>query len=101
MANNIQVQPEGVVDGIGTIDESRVGEVKRLPGVLDAFGVLVMSLDPEGIGGFTPGNMVLGIPPEKQMRNAKLSAGRYLLPSDSYMIVVGNNIARRYKMFLY
>lgn len=98
MANNIQVQPEGVVDGIGIIDESKVGQVKRLPGISDAFGVLVTSLDPEGIGGFTPGNMVLGIPPEKQMKSAKLSDGRYLSPSDSYNIVVGNNIARRYNL---
>ena len=98
MANNIQVQPEGVADGIGIINESIVGQVKRLPGVSDAFGVLVTQLDPQGAGGFTPGNMVLGIPPEKQMRSAKLSAGRYLSPSDSYNVVIGNNIARRYNL---
>jgi len=47
MADNIRIEPDGTFGGIGTLDESTVSQVKRVPGVSDAFGVLVTVLDPK------------------------------------------------------
>jgi len=95
MADDIQVQP----DGVGTLDESKISQVKRVPGVKDAHGVLVASLDPEGGGGgLMGGDMVIGVPPEKQLKDLKLTSGRYLVPGDSYKAVVGSSIARKFNL---
>lgn len=99
LANNIQVEPDGTFGGIGTLDESKIRQVKRVPGVKDAFGVLVTALDPEGGGGgFGGGDMVFGVLPEKQMKDAKLTSGRYLIPGDGYKVVVGSSIARKFNL---
>ncbi len=99
LANNIQVEPDGTFGGIGTLDESNIRQVKRVPGVSDANGVLVTSLDPEsGGGGLTGGDMVFGVLPEKQMKDASLTSGRYLVPGDGYKAVVGSGIARKYNL---
>ena len=99
MANNIRVDPDGTFGGIGTLDESKVSQVKRVPGVSDAFGVLVTALDPEGGGGgFGGADMVFGILPEKQFKDAKLTGGRYLLPGDGYKAVIGSSIARKFNL---
>ena len=56
-------------------------------------------LDPESGGvGFTGGDMVFGVLPEKQMKDAKLTSGRYLVPGDGYKAVVGSSIARKFNL---
>ncbi|VVB90009.1 MacB-like periplasmic core domain protein [uncultured archaeon] len=99
MADSIQVQPDGTMGGIGTINDSKVRQVKRVPGVRDASGILIAALDPEGGGGgFGGGDMVFGVLPEKQMKDAKLTAGRYLMPGDGYKAVIGSSIARKFNL---
>ncbi|MCZ7383648.1 MAG: ABC transporter permease [Candidatus Methanoperedens sp.] len=99
MADSIQVEPDGTFGGIGTLDESTVSQVKRVPGVADAFGVLVTALDPEGGGGgFGNPDMVFGVLPEKQLKDAKLTGGRYLVPGDGYKAVIGSSIARKFNL---
>lgn len=100
MANGIQIEPDGTLGGgIGMLDESKIGQVKRVPGVSDAYGVLVTMLDPEnGGGGFTGGDMIFGVLPENQMKDAKLTSGRYLVPGDGYKAVVGSSIARKFNL---
>lgn len=99
MADNIQIEPDGTFGGIGTLNESTVSQVKRVPGVKDASGVLIASLDPEGGGGgFGNPDMVLGVLPEKQLKDAKLTSGRYLVPGDSYKAVIGSSIARKFNL---
>jgi putative ABC transport system permease protein len=99
VGSNIQVEPDGTFGGIGTLDESKIRQVKRVPGVTDAYGILITSLDPEsGGGGLTGGDMVFGVLPEKQMKDAKLTSGRYLVPGDGYKAVVGSSIARKFNL---
>ena len=98
MADNIRIEPDGTFGGIGTLDESTVSQVKRVPGVSDAFGVLVTVLDPEGGNGGFSTDMVFGILPEKQFKDAKLTSGRYLVPGDGYKVVIGSSIARKFNL---
>lgn len=98
MADNIRIEPDGTFGGIGTLDESKVSQVKRVPGVSDAFGVLVTALDPEGGGGGFSTDMVFGVLPEKQLKDAKLTSGRYLVPGDGYKVVIGSSIARKFNL---
>lgn len=99
LANNIQIEPDGTFGGVGTLDGSKIKQVKRVPGVSDAYGVLITSLDPEGGGGGFGGNeMVFGVLPEKQLKDAKLTLGRYLIPGDGYKAVIGSSIARKYDL---
>ncbi len=97
LANDIEVKPDGTFGGVGTLDESKIRQVKRVPGVKDAYGVLITALDPEDGGGFGS-DMVFGVLPEKQMKDAKLTSGRYLIPGDGYNVVVGSSIARRFNI---
>jgi putative ABC transport system permease protein len=97
--NNIQIEPDGTLGGVGMLDESKIRQVKRVPGVSDAYGVLFTMLDPESAGvGLTGGDMVFGVLPEKQMKDAKLTSGRYLVPGDGYKAVVGSSIARKFNL---
>ncbi len=99
MADNIQVQPDGTMGGIGTLNDSKIRQIKRVPGVRDASGVLVTALDPEGgSGSFGGGDMIFGVLPEKQMKDAELTAGRYLMPGDGYKAVIGSSIARKFNL---
>ncbi len=99
LANNIQIEPDGTYGGVGTLDESKIRQVKRIPGVSDAYGVLFTMLDPESGGaGLTGGDMVFGVLPEKQMIDAKLTSGRYLVPGDGYKAVIGSSIARKFNL---
>ncbi len=98
LADNIQVMPDGMSGG-GTLDEEKIRQVKRIPGVSDAFGVLITALDPEGGEGFGGGGeWVCGVTPEKQLKDAKLTAGRYLIPGDGYKAVVGSSVARKFNL---
>jgi len=97
--NDIQVEPDGTLGGVGMLDESKIRQVKRVPGVSDAYGVLFTMLDPESGGvGLTGGDMVFGVLPEKQMKYAKLTSGRYLVPGDGYKAVIGSSIARKFNL---
>ncbi|HLB72225.1 MAG TPA: ABC transporter permease [Candidatus Methanoperedens sp.] len=95
LAADIMVQP----DGSGTLDETKIRQIKRVPGVKDAYGVLYTSLDPEKSGGgFDPGDFVSGVLPEKQIKDLKLISGRYLVPGDEYKAVIGSSIARKFNL---
>ncbi len=99
MADDIQVEPDGTFGGVGTLDESKIRQIKRVPGVKDAHGVLMTVLDPEnGGGGFGGGDIVWGVLPEKQLKDLKLTSGRYLVPGDEYKAVVGSSIARKFNL---
>lgn len=98
-ADKIRVLPEGGFFG-ANLNESKAREVKRVPGVSDAYGLLQAPLDPESLG-FFGGNVVIGIPPEKQqaaMKDTKLTQGRFLVPGDGYRAVVGSTVAREFNL---
>ncbi len=98
-ADKIRVLPEAGFFG-GGLNESKVREVKRVPGVSDAYGLLQASLDPENLG-FFGGDVVIGIPPEKEeaaMKDTKLTQGRFLVAGDSYKAVVGSSVAREFAL---
>lgn len=95
LAADIMVQP----DGSGTLDESKIRQIKRVPGVKDAYGELYNALDPEKSGGgFGLGDVVSGVLPEKQIKDLKLTSGRYLVPGDEYKAVIGSSIARKFNL---
>ncbi len=98
-ADKIRVLPEGGFFG-ANLNESKAREVKRVPGVSDAYGLLQAPLDPESLG-FFGGDVVIGIPPEKQqaaMKDTKLTQGRFLIPGDGYRAVVGSTVAREFNL---
>lgn len=98
-ADKIRVMPEGGFVGV-SLNESKVREVKRVPGVSDAYGLLESPLDPESLGMFG-GDMVIGIPPEKQelaMKDTKLTDGRFLVTGDGYRAVLGSSVAREFNL---
>jgi putative ABC transport system permease protein len=97
-ADKIRVLPEGGL-GAGNLNESKAREVKRVPGVSDAYGLLQAPLDPETLG--FGGDMVIGIPPEKQpaaMKDTKLTQGRFLVTGDGYKAVLGSSVAREFNL---
>lgn len=99
MAEDIRIVPDGTFGGVGTLDESKIKQIKRVPGVKDAYGILLTALDPEDAGGgFGSSDMVFGVPPEKQIKDLKLTSGRYLVPGDEYKVVVGSSIARKFNL---
>lgn len=96
VSDKIYIVSEGGFFG-GSLEDSMVSKVKRIPGVFDAYGVLYLPYDMESLGMF--GAFVMGLPPEKQeltLKNVKLTQGRLLVPGDSYRAVVGSNVARQY-----
>ncbi|MCZ7398576.1 MAG: ABC transporter permease, partial [Candidatus Methanoperedens sp.] len=98
-ADKIRVLPEGGFFG-STLNESKVREVKRIPGVADAYAMLQAPLDPESLG-FFGGDVVIGIPPEKlepALKDTKLTQGRFLVTGDSYRAVVGSSVAREFHL---
>lgn len=98
-ADKIRVLPEGGFIG-ASLNESKAREVKRIPGVSDAYGLLQAPLDPENLGLFGA-DAVIGIPPEKQpaaMKDTKLTSGRFLVPGDGYRAVVGSSVAREFNL---
>ena len=97
MANHIQVQPDGSFGGVGRLEESKVNEVRRVPGVGEAYGVLMTSIDPEEVGALGTGSFVFGTQPDFQVET-ELMSGRYLIPGDSYVTVLGSGVARKFKL---
>ncbi len=99
LADKIQVMPEAGFFG-GALNESLVSKVRHVPGVQDAYGLLVVPLNIESMG-LLGGDFVYGIQPEKQgltVKDTKLTGGRYLVPGDRYGAVVGNNVAREFNL---
>ncbi|MCE8422689.1 MAG: ABC transporter permease [Candidatus Methanoperedens sp.] len=98
-ADKIRVLPEGGFFG-SNLNESKAREVKRVPGVSDAYGLLQAPLDPESLG-FFGGDVIIGIPPEKQaslIKDTKLTEGRFLVTGDSYKAVLGSSVAREFNL---
>ncbi|MFZ3060811.1 MAG: ABC transporter permease [Candidatus Methanoperedens sp.] len=98
-ADKIRVLPEGGFFG-ANLNESKVREVKRIPGVADAYAMLQAPLDPESLG-FFGGDVVIGIPPDKlepALKDTKLTKGRFLVTGDSYRAVVGSSVAREFHL---
>ncbi|MBE0521769.1 MAG: ABC transporter permease [Candidatus Methanoperedenaceae archaeon] len=98
MTDKIQVWPESGFVG-GTLDESTIRDIRRVPGVSDSYGLLWMPYDMESIGLF--GSYVMGINPDKQettLQDTGLEEGRYLLPGDRLRAVVGSNVARQFNL---
>lgn len=98
-ADKIRVLPEGGFFGT-SLNESKAIEVKRVPGVIDAYGLLQASLDPESLGIFG-GDVIIGIPPEKQdslLKDTKLTSGRFLVSGDGYRAVLGSSVAREFNL---
>ncbi|MDO8724701.1 MAG: ABC transporter permease [Candidatus Methanoperedens sp.] len=96
MSDKIYIVPESGFFG-GSLEDSMVSKVRRIPGVFDAYGVLYLPYDMESLGMF--GAFVVGLPPDKQeltLRDIKLTQGRLLLPGDSYRAVIGSNVVRQY-----
>jgi putative ABC transport system permease protein len=97
-ADKIRVLPEVGLFG-ASLNESKAGEVKRIPGVSDAYGMLQSSLDPESLG--FGGDMVIGIPPDKMesvLKDTKLTQGRTLASGDNYRAVLGSSVAREFNL---
>ncbi len=97
-ADKIRVLPEAGLFG-ASLNESKASEVKRIPGVSDAYGMLQSPLDPESLG-FT-GDMVIGIPPDKMesvLKDTKLTEGRSLAAGDNYRAVLGSSVAREFNL---
>jgi len=95
IGNGIQIGPESI-GGLGTLDSSKIRQVERVPGVSDAYGILLTALDPENLNSGMD-DIIIGVPPENQLE-AKLTSGRYLVPGDGYKAVVGSDIARKYNL---
>jgi len=97
-ADKIRVLPEVGLFG-ASLNESKASEVKRVPGVSDAYGMLQSPLDPESLG--FGGNMVIGLQPEKLgsvLMDTKLTGGRLLVPGDNYRAVLGSSVAREFNL---
>lgn len=98
-ADKIRVLPEGGFFGT-SLNESKAIEVKRIPGVNDAYGILQAPLDPESLGIFG-GDVIVGISPDKQdslLKDTKLTSGRLLVSGDGYRAVLGSSVAREFNL---
>ncbi len=99
-ADKIRVLPEGGFFG-ASLNESKVAEVKRIPGVADAFGLLQAPLDPDSLVFFGGGDIVVGILPEKlqpSLKDTRLTQGRWLVPGDGNRVILGSSVAREFKL---
>ncbi|MDD5616962.1 MAG: ABC transporter permease [Candidatus Methanoperedens sp.] len=97
-ADKIRVLPEVGLFG-ASLNESKASDVKRIPGVSDAYGMLQSPLDPESLG--FGGDMVIGIPPDKMgsvLKDTKLTEGRSLAAGDNYRTVLGSSVAREFNL---
>ena len=84
----------------GSVTNSKVAEVRKVPGVDDAYGLLMAPLE-EGSGMGFGSNQVVGLPPEKSqavLSPVRVKAGRFLMRGDRYETVIGNSIASQYKI---
>jgi putative ABC transport system permease protein len=97
-ADKIRILSDG---GFGaSLKNSKISEVKRVPGVSDAYGLLQVPLDPGNLA-FFGGDMVMGIAPEKQkiaIIDTRLESGRLLIPGDGFSAVVGSSVSREFNL---
>lgn len=98
-AEKIRVFSSVGVFGGGLTNDKTV-EVRKVPGVEDAYGMLMAPLE-EGGGMSFGGNQVTGIRPEKSqvaLTPIQLKDGRFLLRGDRYVTVIGSSIATQYNI---
>ncbi|MBN1133726.1 MAG: ABC transporter permease [Methanosarcinaceae archaeon] len=97
-SDKIRVFAESGMFGGGLTDD-KVPDVKRVPGVKDAYGILLTTFDEDQMG--MSGKQIFALPPEKSriaLDPVKLKAGRFLEPGDTYQILVGTSIAGEYDL---
>lgn len=98
-ADKIRVFPE-IGFGGGNLNDSKAREVRRVPGVADAYGLLQATLDPESLG-FFGGDVVIGVQPEKLpslLKDTKLTEGRFLVFGDGHRAILGSSVAREFNL---
>jgi putative ABC transport system permease protein len=96
-ADKIRVFGSSGVFG-GSVTTSKAAEVRKVPGVHDAYGLLMAPLE-EGGGMSFGGNQVIGLPPEKSqtiLGPVQVKEGRDLMRGDRYVTVIGSSIATQY-----
>ncbi|MDF1557878.1 MAG: ABC transporter permease [ANME-2 cluster archaeon] len=96
-ADKIRVFGSSGVFG-GSVTTAKAAEVRRVPGVQDAYGLLMAPLE-EGGGMSFGGNQVVGLPPERSqtvLSPVKVKEGRFLMRGDRYETVIGTSIATQY-----
>lgn len=84
----------------GSVSNSKAADVRRVPGVQDAYGLLMAPLE-EGAGIGFGSNQIIGVPPEKSqaaISPVQIKEGRFLMRGDRYETVVGSSVATQYKL---
>ncbi len=98
-ADKIRVFGSSGVFG-GSVTTSKAAEVRKVPGVKDAYGLLMAPLE-EGGGMSFGGNQIVGLPPEKSqtvLEPVQVKDGRFLMRGDRYETVVGTSVATQYNV---
>ncbi len=98
-ADKIRVFGSSGVFG-GSVTTSKAAEVRKVPGVKDAYGLLMAPLE-EGGGMSFGGNQIVGLPPEKSqtvLDPVQVKEGRFLMRGDRYETVIGTSIATQYNV---
>lgn len=98
-ADKIRVFGSSGVFG-GSVTNSKAAEVRKVPGVQDAYGLLLAPLE-EGAGVGFSSNQVIGVPPEKSqtaLSPVRLKDGRFLIRGDRYETVIGSSLASQFRI---
>jgi len=98
-ADKIRVFGSSGVFG-GSVTTSKAAEVRKVPGVKDAYGLLMAPLE-EGGGMSFGGNQIVGLPTEKSqtvLDPVQVKEGRFLMRGDRYETVIGTSIATQYNV---
>jgi putative ABC transport system permease protein len=98
-ADKIRVFGSSGVFG-GSVTTGKAAEVRKVPGVRDAYGLLMAPLE-EGGGMSFGSNQVVGLPPEKSqtvLGPVRVKEGRNLMRGDRYVTVIGSSIATQYNI---
>lgn len=96
-ADKIRVFGSSGVFG-GSVTTGKAAEVRKVPGVKDAYGLLMAPLE-EGGGMSFGSNQIVGVPPEKAstvLEPVQVKYGRGLMRGDRYVTVVGSSVATQY-----
>lgn len=97
-SDKVRVFAESGMFGAGLTND-KVSDVKRVPGVKDAYGMLMMTFDDDQFG--MSGKQVIGVAPEKSAKilyPVELKSGRFLEAGDTYQTVIGTSIAGEYDL---
>ncbi|MCL7412762.1 MAG: ABC transporter permease [ANME-2 cluster archaeon] len=98
-ADKIRVFGSSGVFG-GSVTTGKAAEVRKVPGVKDAYGLLMAPLEEGGAMSFG-GNQIVGLPPEKSqtvLGPVKVKQGRFLMRGDRYETMIGTSIATQYNI---